>query len=206
MGTPPDINVRPARRPAAESAHDARRSGLARLLLGTSLKFVFLLAVSSSTPACVVPVSPEFQDPPGTLNAAPEISNPKPFPGPVAGTTEQTFSFNVSDPNGGSPLYMRWLSDFVPFSGIASRKIIPMMVTVSPSADGSIKNVLIEQKVQCSDVYGEQTSTHQIIAAVSDRPYLDDGSTNWLDIPDPGKQNTIVWTLTLTSCPMSQSP
>ena len=81
-----DTNVRPAGRSPAASARETRRFGLARLLLKQlgrllrklDLTFLLLLAVAP-TPACIIPVGPEWQDPLGTPNAPPRILDPDPY-------------------------------------------------------------------------------------------------------------------------------
>src|SRR5690242_202058 len=109
MTTTPDINVRVARARDVASTRHARRSPLARLLLKTGVKLLLSFAAASSMSACIIPVGPEFQDPPGGPNAAPEILNPNFFTGTaVASTSTQDFSFTVSDPNG-DPMWFRWV-------------------------------------------------------------------------------------------------
>jgi len=104
-----DTNVRPAWRSPAVSARGTRRFGLARLLLKDfgrllrklDLTFLVLLAVAP-TPACIIPVGPDWRDPFGAPNAEPQILNPDPFPGSeVTGMTgdPRTFTVFVTDPN-----------------------------------------------------------------------------------------------------------
>jgi hypothetical protein len=81
-----DTNVRPAWRSPAANARGTRRSGLARLLLKPSgrllrkldLTFLLLLAVAP-TPACILPVGPDWQDPLAVPNSPPKILDPEPF-------------------------------------------------------------------------------------------------------------------------------
>jgi hypothetical protein len=197
MGTQADINVRPARRHAARGARQSGFLPLARLLLRTSLKLVFLFVVSSAAPACVLPVSPEFQAPPGAPNAAPEISNPNPLFGTsVASITgSQTFSFLVTDPNGGE-LFMRWVADAMPYNSQISRKISVTTNSVQlPSNDTAQP---ISETITCHDVFTlNGFSVHQIIAAVADKPFRDDVANDLLAVQEPGKKNIIPWTLTM---------
>ena len=65
-----DTNVRPRRQAPVVTARGVRGSGLARLLLQLLEllqldRKLFLLLAASLTPACIIPVGPNWQDPPG---------------------------------------------------------------------------------------------------------------------------------------------
>jgi hypothetical protein len=197
------MNVRLAPPAGPQSARASGDSALARLLLRTSLKLLLLLALSSSTPACVLPISPEFQDPPGAPNAAPEITGSNFFPGAqVVATTMQTFSFTISDPNGSATLYVRWVADVDPFS--ANARIIERNIPFPPNADGSPQVSPVQETIFCNNL--ASGPTHQIVAAVADHPFRDDINNDYLAVSDTGKKSIIPWTLTLTSCQLPQSP
>jgi hypothetical protein len=205
MATPPDSNVRPARRAATAGAGSARDSALARLLLRTCLKLLLLLpfAAASSVPACVVPVGPEFQDPPGAPNAAPEILNPNIFPGAAIAAlgSSQTFSFTVTDPNAGDTLHLRWVSDSPPFDMNASRNLPVGDRNMFPPAGDGPQHTSTEATIHCFDVY-TGISTHRIYAVLADRDFADQGNDYFAVLGD-GKTAIANWTLTL-NCPAPQ--
>src|SRR6188474_351776 len=117
-----DINVRPGWRSPAASARGTRRWGLARLLLKQlgrllrklDLTFLLLLAVAP-TPACIIPVGPDWRDPYGAPNAPPQIFVLSPAPDTVAVTATPTnpfvFRIVVTDVNVTDSLEIKWLID-----------------------------------------------------------------------------------------------
>ena len=203
MATPPDSNVRAARHAGAAGARRARNSLLARLLLRTCLKLLLLLlfAAASSVPACVVPVGPEFQDPPGAPNASPEILNPNIFFGSAVAAlgTSQTFSFTVSDPNAGDTLHLRWVSDYPPFDN--ATRTIERNILFPPTGDGP-QHTFTQTMIGCGDDIDKSFSTHRIYAVLADRDFLDEGS-DLFAVQGAGKIAIASWTLTL-NCPGPQ--
>src|SRR5436190_2240679 len=124
--TAPDIDVRPGRSRAAVSAGPPGFSRLARLLLFVARplakldqRFVLLLFAASLSPACIIPVGPDFQDPPGIPNGRPVITNTDPLFGTEVLATdvpmEAMFEITVIDSNN-DPLYVRWVADFPPLT------------------------------------------------------------------------------------------
>src|SRR5262245_28993773 len=112
--TAPDNDVRPARHCGAESPRGAGGIFLARLLLHSARRVSLLFALSSFMSACIIPVAPEFQDPPGAPNSPPQILNPNPTWGAeVAATPDQPakFEITVTDVNTGDDLYLEWIVD-----------------------------------------------------------------------------------------------
>src|SRR6188768_803163 len=117
-----DNNVRPWRQVPASTSRRARRSGLARLLLQLlellqlDRKLLLLLA-ASLMPACIIPVGPDWQDPPGEKNLPPKIVRTEPpFIGPPV--VDGKFTVFVTAPNGDA-LFFKWFANFSqPFSGM----------------------------------------------------------------------------------------
>jgi len=162
MATRPDSNVRPARRPAAQSARAARRFALARLLLGIAPKLLLLAVLSSSMPACIIPVGPSWQDPPGDPDSAPEIQNPMPTWGDSATATPTsmtTFAFTLLDPNANQTLWVRWIID-----GGRSGSDIPIPPTGVPSRPRQ------DKEISCLDIMQKNLAIHRIVAVVGDGP------------------------------------
>ena len=102
--TAADTNVRPAWRGNATTARRTGGSLLACLLLYfrkhlTKLdrKPLLLLLAASLTPACIIPVGPEFQDPPGVANSPPYAISPDPPAGTVTANPTVVFSVTPVD-------------------------------------------------------------------------------------------------------------
>jgi hypothetical protein len=187
--TAPDNDVRPARRSGAESSRGAGAVVLARLLLHPIRRVFLLFAVASLTSACIIPVAPEFQDPPGAANSPPEILNPDPLWGEEVAATPtvlRTFSFTFSDVNADDTLWVRWTVD-----GISGTQ------NPTPSGSGGTPaQHVASNTIACVNV--DQTlARHTVIAGVADKPFSD---TSTFKVDDNGKFNFIPWTLNMT-CP-----
>src|SRR5262245_13457968 len=68
---------------------------------------------------CVLPIAPEFQDPPSPPNYAPYIVSAQPPIGEVKTSLmpgDVEFSVSVSDPNILDKLCVRWISDYPPYN------------------------------------------------------------------------------------------
>jgi hypothetical protein len=188
MTTPPDINVRPARRPGAGNARGARRCAMARLLLGIGWKLLLPIAVISSAPACIIPIGPDFQDPDGIPNAQPQIVDPNPDWGAeVIGTTSHLFQFTVTDQNPTDDLFLQLVVD-----DMVRGTISPGMV--SHRQDGSLLHQLIQATVRCIDV-DTTLARHRVKAAVADRMFDDNRPLVLSD--SAGQMDIISWTLNM---------
>src|ERR1022692_3049952 len=62
-------------------------------------RFILLLLLPMS--ACIIPVGPDFQDPPAAPNYAPYIISANPDFFSIVATQSPTFEVTVTDPNGG---------------------------------------------------------------------------------------------------------
>jgi hypothetical protein len=195
-----DTNVRPAWRPPAVSARGTRRFGLARLLLKRlggllrklDLKFLLLLAVAP-TPACIIPVGPEWQDPLGSPNAPPQIFVLNPEPDTVAVTATPTNPFNfrivVTDVNVTDSLEIKWLID-----GDDTPHATPKV-----PANGTQQRTLSEKTVNCaSDIDDKSLPSHLVKAVVADRGFVE-GSKPPI-VSNSGLSTDIKWILNMT-CP-----
>ena len=195
-----DTNVRPARRSFPVTARGTRRFGLARLLLKRlgrplrklDLTFLLLLVVAP-TPACIIPVGPEWQDPQGTPNAAPKILDPNPFWGDaVNGSQSIPFEFTlfVTDANTEDPLQVQGWVDEAP-----RRRFLDTTVPAVPG--GTRVPARIRKTIVCNDI-DTAFPTHKVIVAVTDRAFVNDGSDNILAVTSNGQVDQITWTLTMT--------
>jgi len=190
MTTPPDTDVRPARTGAAQDAGVSRDFRLARLLLQFAMKVLLLSAVTSSMPACIIPVAPDFQDPDGFPNAAPEIVSEMPKAGSMVSATPSMlplFVIRVIDVNE-DLLNIRWIVDGRP------------AFSQQPQVRGSTDPAMVMQTIHCYDV-DATVSLHPVRVVVADRPFVE-GSSDPMAIESPGKPAHDDWWLTL-ECPVA---
>ena len=148
--------------------------------------------------ACVLPLAPEFEDPPAAQNFAPLIVDSFPVNGAVVSTP--MFRVTVDDPNVADDLYVRWIADFPPFDEDSRR--LGDDVKLSPPAAGTLRRdaVLL---VDCTlHALARQTTTHQIMVVVADRPFLPPDQETSLDrkltsLPKDAPRAEAHWTLNL---------
>jgi len=147
-----------------------------------------LLFAASLSPACIIPVAPDFQDPLGVPNAAPEILNPNPPAGAEVFATPgppQHFTFNTTDVN----------DDALFFEFIIGTAVTPQQPVPGNQVDLGIGCPQLTTDEQ-------QFSHHKIAAVVADREFADDNSATTPRVKDSGKAVRIDWTLNLT-CALS---
>ena len=197
-----DTNVRPAWRSPAASARGPRRLGLARLLLEQlgrllrklDLTFLLLLAVAP-TPACILPVGPEWRDPVGTTNAPPQILDPDPDWGvdsTATPNTPKTFRIFVTDVNLTDSLHIQWIVD--------GKRVFTPRPDIEAPTNGTPLRELIEKTVSCNDIFDTTLTRHTVLAVVADRQ-LDLNAPDLFAVMDPAGQIAIIpWKLDLT-CP-----
>ncbi len=192
-----DTNVRPAWWSRAASARGTRRLRLARLLLNPlgrllrklDLTFLVLLAVAP-TPACIIPVGPEWQDPRGFPNAPPMILDPDPFWGEEVTHSPSfpfEFEFFVTDANVEDPLRVQGWVDESP-----RRRFLDITIPGAPG--GTRVPAHITKTIVCNDIDGALES-HKVIVAVTDREFVNDGTDNILAVTSNGQRDQITWTL-----------
>jgi hypothetical protein len=148
-------------------------------------------------PACVLPIGPQFQDPPATANVAPEIFNADPPLGSVV--TVPRFLVTVSDPNLGDDLLVRFIADFPPYT--SNTKVLKE-TPVPHRADGTPLRQDVPVEPNCLLNSLAKIPQHQIMVVVSDRGFADpvDPLSKQIDltrIPDDGRKIVASWTLDL---------
>ena len=183
---------------------------MARSLLSSRLVYVALFALSTMS-ACIIPVAPDFQDPPSAPNAPPYLSNFQANSQPtnvgeivtIPGAGQVTFSANVTDIDG-DPLYYLWVLDYPPFKGNGVTKL-GNQGTV-PRLDGQpITNMSLTQLVDCNFVGRPSEGAHQLELIVADRRFStasDLTADNILDSLPEGSDGFVVrasWTI-VASC------
>ena len=164
--------------------------------------------------ACIIPVAPNFQDPPSVLDSGPFLSGFSPrsvgelvsIPVPQG----QLFSATVTELNLKATLSVRWAIDYPPDGDATSFEDGP---SIPPRADGmpisqqTITNPL--PGIDCSWIIQRLTSTHQLELMVSDSGFADSSTAG---LPADGKLDTpkeknghvvrAIWPIEI-SCPAS---
>jgi hypothetical protein len=126
----------------------------------------------SVTPGCIVPVAPEFQNPPSAPNFPPSFTSTVPFArttvaAPQAVDGQQEFLVTVVDPNPGDLLYVRWVSDYPPFTQSDTRLIVDDPNGMSQT--GTQGTDIVYRTTQCKDF--APGADHQLVVIVSDRKF-----------------------------------
>jgi hypothetical protein len=177
----------------------SRPARVARMLLRSGL-----LGLASVMSACVLPIGPEFQDPPAAANFAPQILDSQPAIGSIVtvtgtATAAPPFRVSVSDPNVGDDLHVRFLADFPPKTGNTRTLIVDHVVT--HNADGTRLNEDVTVTPSCGTFNLANIALHQIMVIVADRPFLDKPAAPGLPVDltklaDPeGLEVVASWTL-----------
>jgi len=162
--------------------------------------------------ACIIPVAPDFQDPPSVPTSGPTLSgfSPGNFGELVTVPVPQglLFSANVTDLDPRATLRIRWLVDYPPDSDATT---LVELGSITPSADGlTIKQQAIttQTPVDCGWIKQPLTSTHQLELVVADSDFLDSSNSNLpadkkLDSArDPTGVAYAFWNIVI-SCPAS---
>jgi hypothetical protein len=182
--TAADRDVGSARAAARARPHRAPASPLARLLLYAGHR-LFVLLLLLPAPACIVPVGPEFRDPPGIANAPPFIVSSKPIEGEI--WHQNLFTVTPFDPNLDDTLYLRWVIDYPPFVlGVTfpfDGEVIPPPINGTPDTR--------DHTFFCSNL--REFPSHQVSVIVADRPFADSRDLDELLNPD-GHSVTVSWT------------
>jgi hypothetical protein len=190
-----DTNVRAGWWSPPVNARGTRCSGLARLVLQEigrllrklDLTFLLLLAVAP-TPACVLPIGPEWQDPLGSPNAPPQILDPVPEHGAAVTVTTnpQTFRIFVTDVNG-QQLWINWFVD----------KVDRPHNTPFVKQNGTPLRTLSEKTVTCADIPLDKRGlpSHAVEAVVADEEF--DPNDPFI-VTNGGLSDEVFWTLNMT--------
>ena len=195
-----DKNVRPKRQAPAVTARGARRSGLARLLLQLlellqlDRKLLLLLA-ASLMPACIIPVGPNWQDPPGARNSPPTTLSVFPPEGSkvVGSANGNVFSVTPTDNDVGDNLWVRWITEFPPFIEGVTQVI--QTDPIPASTNGAPLAVEKSFTITCPYLSASLT-THQIMAAIADAEFISsDNPADVLKTKNGVSQHQVVWTL-----------
>jgi hypothetical protein len=159
---------------------------------------VIVLLSSLSLSACVIPIGPQFQDPPAAQNFAPTITDSNPVNGAIVQT--KTFRVTFFDPNLSDDLHVRWIADY-PSYGPNSRLLMAPDFLASPTATTAQK---LDTSITIDCIASNlalMLTQHQIMVIIADRPFLM-GDNLPLDrkltaLPDDAGRVEAHWTLNL---------
>ena len=153
-----------------------RTSAPVRFLLKWTLWTTFFLASG-----CVVPLAPDFQDPPSVPNYPPYFFNSDP-PAAKVMSPPQVFTVTVVDPNPQDVLYVRWLSDYPPYTQFVTALVQSNDGMSGMSQDPQLGGVKLlydtggapgsPKKTPCNDFVTHGPANHTLALVVSDRPFL----------------------------------
>ncbi len=172
-----------------------RFSRVARLVL----RCTSLTCVLASMSACVLPIAPEFQDPPTSANYAPYFQTVMPDLG--SEITQPSFDVVVTDPNIGDSLYARWIVDYPPYGDNTRLFNQPK---VAPNPDGT--PLLHDYVFKPTCVLNlAKIARHQIMLVVADRDFAEQLPMQAYDLtrlvapagggPSEGREVIGTWTL-----------
>jgi hypothetical protein len=174
------------------------REALRKLLGRLPRTVVCGLAVTMS--ACVLPIAPEFQDPPASENYAPVFLNTDPPAGSIVSATPTTvpmFNLLIQDPNINDDLEVRWIVDYPPLGAASS---VMETIPVPHTATGLPTDVRPFQP-DCVLHHIGPGKTHQLYVVVADRkfepPQLPGVPIDLERLPKDAKSNSRSWILNL---------
>jgi hypothetical protein len=177
---------------------------LARAMLGiarTSKRPIAIALALFPMSACILPLAPEFQDPPAAQNYPPVIVDSDPPIGEVVTTT--TFSVIVRELNLGDDLYVRWVADYPPYAADKTRTLNDPNTKVPHPVDMATDFDLPSVTVDCVlNELNPQITMHQIMVIVADRPFVSTdaqpaGQIDLALVTPPGFAVKGSWTLNL---------
>lgn len=126
-----------------------------------------LVAVPLLASACVLPVGPQFEDPPG--NSSPYLASSDPPEGSVLPETSPLIEVVVGDANQDDVLRVRWLIDYPPFDAAVTRMAHEFHLPTT----GKTERGKFRFAPNCADdQIATETSSHRVTLSVADRPLL----------------------------------
>ena len=131
------------------------------------LVFGLLLSVLSFS-GCIVPIAPEFQDPPKQPNYEPSFELVMPF-GETTVQMPAMFSVVINDPNPQDTLHVRWAADYPAYTAARSRLLVDEL-TIPPGATRKAELRFTSDDPCHGMVPG---SDHKLVIIVADRPFRD---------------------------------
>jgi hypothetical protein len=151
--------------------------------------------------ACIIPTSPDFQDPMAGSNYPPYFESATPDFNSIVTPQQLTFSVTVTDPNVGDDLFVEWFADYPG----ANYRPLPAPSSVAHSTNGQPLHATLTATVDCSidNLVPNTNGEHRIEVIVADRPFVDPipPETRLDLVPTPGFAIRASWLLEQLSCP-----
>jgi hypothetical protein len=164
-----------------------------RPLFAAHLSVVLLLA---ATPACVIPVAPDFQDPVGSKNSPPYIYASDPFAGSTV-SDPNTISVTPADADLTDQLHIRWIADYM----TRNQRFIDFDDT--PPNNGQERRFPVGPSFDCSQQVVALPS-HVIMVVVADQDFAP-GALDWTETKGGSTPAIRTWTFVpTTTCGMLQ--
>jgi hypothetical protein len=120
------------------------------------------------TTGCVLPIGPDFQNPPQAPNYPPSFQLFEPYQETAVSELPQDFYVLLQDPNPLDTLHVRWAIDYPPYIQSRSRLVVDEQ-TLLPTALRQVTYPL----ENCDNF--KPGSEHKLVVIVSDRPFADIG-------------------------------
>jgi len=121
--------------------------------------------------ACIIPVAPNFQDPPSVPDSPPYVSSVMPTYGEVASfPATSTFQVVVTDLNLNATIFYRWVVDYPPFVAGVTWFNPDLDGTTRPRLDGTTIRETLTWDLTCKMV-NFVSGTHQVELIVADGPF-----------------------------------
>ena len=117
--------------------------------------------------ACVLPVGPEFEDPPG--NVAPYVASSNPPEGAVLADASPTIEVVLGDANHEDVLRGRWFIDYPVFDSSITREVQEFRLPTTGKAE---RGKVLYAPNCANDHIAPGVATHRVTLSVADRPFL----------------------------------
>lgn len=159
-----------------------------------------LAALPLLASACVLPIAPEFEDPPG--NSPPFLASSNPTEGSVLTGASSEIEVVIGDDNLNDKLIGRWFIDYPPFDEAVTRMVHEFRLPSSGKAERE-KTLFAPNCVE--DQIATGMASHRISLSVADRPFLPEEqsppSLRLDSVPEEGFVLRATWILNLTCEP-----
>lgn len=156
-----------------------------------------LAALPLLASACVLPIGPQFEDPPG--NTSPFLASSNPTLGSVLTGTSPVIEVVVGDDNLSDALIGRWFIDYPPFDEAVTRMVNEFRLP--PTGKTERGKVLFAPNC-AEDQIAPGMASHRISLSVADRPFLPEEqsppSLRLDSVPEEGFVLRATWILNLT--------
>jgi hypothetical protein len=160
----------------------------------TLLNSLLWATLFSPTLGCVVPVAPEFKDPPKSENLPPYFVRGMPLFESSTVAPEE-FSIVVTDPNPFDKVWVRWVSDYPIYSPVKSKLLDQVVATRDATITYRVKS--------CEDFLMGTPSPHRLVVVAADREFKPFEQSDSVDYPYNSTTDKGFWIMAgwLVACP-----